>query len=222
MKKALAIILPLTISATFISSAFAGPDTDYYVYAEKGAGAANTDRNDFNAFSVQLATGIGATYVKKDDNAIATPIHIPLTVSVGYSHTWNEFYLGGQAQFGWNFTPKKTGYENQSGVLNFNTKWQTMATLQIGGIISDTNAVYFDGGFALGQFNYANSGDAKATNYYQGGPVFGMGASLQLSDHINLDLQYNFIYYLKKNENGYGEVHAMQNLGTVGISFHFG
>ena len=174
MKKVVAIILPLTLSAAFISTAVAGPDTDYYVYAEKGAAAASLNHNDFNAISIQIGAGISATFPKEDGEPVATPMQIPVTISVGYSHTWSQFYLGGQLQFGYNFTPEKLSYTNDEGVLNYAPQWQSLATVQVGGVISDTNVVYIDGGYALGHFHYANATSTKSLSYFEGGPAVGM------------------------------------------------
>jgi hypothetical protein len=216
MKKLMIALLPLTI---FVTAAFAS-DNNYYVYAERGAQTSTEAQNDFDGMYLRLASGVALSSVQRDKKGVATPVQIPFAASLGLSHVWNQFYLGGEAQFGWNFIPSKAGYQT-NGKLNHNTKWQTMATVQLGGVISNTNIVYADAGYAFSDFSYMDSKNAERT-YLQGGPVAGFGVSLQLSDHINFDMNYDFVYYLNKTGlKNSGNIKANQNIVTAGISIHF-
>ena len=219
MKKILAILLPVSIAATVMATSYAD-NNDYYVYAERGAQASNDARNDFNAFNFKLGTGLAAPLFKVGDTGVASPLEIPVVGSVGYSHTFNQFYLGGAAEFGWNFEPAKKGYET-NGKVSYRQKWQAMATVQVGGVISDTNVIYMDAGYALGDFSYLTNDNSTFNTYYQGGPTVGAGVSLQLSDHVNFDMNYHFVYYLKKTLKDQSDIKVKQNIATVGLSFHF-
>jgi len=210
-------ILPLTIFAT---SAFAA-DRDYYVYAERGAQASTTAANDFNGVNFGVSTGFTTASLSEDSAPRSTPTQVPVVGSIGFSHTWNQFYMGVAGQFGWNFPVFTKGFKTGSIVSN-RPRWQSIAEVQVGGLISGTNLIHLDAGYALGHFNYLDSTSTNRT-YTQGGPTVGMGVSLQLSDHVNFDMNYHFIYYLnKKGLTNAGAIRVNQHLATVGLSFHFG
>lgn len=214
MKKILLVLLPLTMIATVAAAS----DKDYYVYAERGASAANEAVNDFNGMYLKLASGLALPSVTTDNVGYPAPIQVPAIGAIGVSHVWNQFYLGGEAQFGYNFVTQKSAYPGYGTNANFEAKWQTMATIQLGGVISQTNVIYADAGYAFADFSYA--GDTKQKSFYNSGPVVGVGASLQLADHVNFDMNYHFVYYLNKSTD-LGDTRAKQNIITAGISFHF-
>ena len=120
-------------------------ETDYYVYSDQGAASpAVQSANDFDGIFIGVSSGINfpKNYNESNNESIPTPIQVPLQISAGYSHVWDTFYLGTQANFGWNFVPSKTGYQgSNSKDLDFDNKWQTMATVQIGGVISNTSVM---------------------------------------------------------------------------------
>jgi opacity protein-like surface antigen len=212
MKKILFVLFPVLMA----TSAFA--DKDYYVYADRGADSTLASRNDFNGPYIKVATGLALPSITLADEGQPAAMQIPLVGSLGFSHVWNQFYAGIEGQLGWNFIAQKTGYSPDGTNLAYNPKWQTMATVQIGGVISQTNIIYADGGYALGDFKYMDGAAEKSV--YQNGPTFGVGTSLQLSDHVNFDMNYHFIYYLSKN-TPLGNFKVKQNLVTAGLSFHF-
>lgn len=220
MKKFLYIILPIGFLASFAATAIAA-DKDYYVYAEQGAGGDSMSaNNDFNGFYLKFASGVTNPSILYNNVGVAAPMQIPVVGEIGVSHTWDQFYLGGEAQFGYNFSVNKSAYAAADGKnVNYQLKWQTMATMQIGGLISDTNVIYADAGYAFGDFNYSYGSSRKTA--YINGPAVGAGVSLQLTDHLNFDANYHFVYYLNKSVENTVSVKARQNIITAGLSVHF-
>jgi opacity protein-like surface antigen len=223
MKHQLYQLLPLALTVCLVGAAYSN-NQNYYVYADQGAAApAVQSANDFNGLFVGLSSGINIpkNYDETNTMSLPTPIQVPLQISAGYSHVWDTFYAGGQINFGWNFVPSKTGYLTANGKdLDFNNKWQTMATVQVGGVISNTSVIYGEVGGAFGSFNYASSGGSLG--FHQGGFVAGAGVSMQLTDHLNFDMNYRYIYYAKKTGiKNLGDVRANQNMVTAGLSLHF-
>ena len=189
MKKILFVLFPLLMAA----NAFAGKD--YYVYSERGETTPTATTNDFNGPYIKIGSGIALPSIVQEGVGKAAAIQIPIMGAIGVSHVWNQFFAGLEGQFDWNMLAQKSGYEANGTSLSYDPKWQTMATVQIGGVISQTNTIYVDGGYALGDFKYINGSNTEKS-FYQNGPTLGLGTSLQLSNHINFDMNYHFIYYL--------------------------
>jgi opacity protein-like surface antigen len=213
MKKVLLGLFALFLCATGYA------DKDYYVYADRGAPSSQVSTNDFNGLYIKIASGLALPSIQFSDVGKPAAMKIPVIGSLGYSHVWNQFYAGLEGQFGWDMTAQKAGYTTDGKNLTNNPKWQTMATVQLGGVISQTNIIYVDGGYALGGFQYINSANLQKTLHING-PTVGVGTSLQLSNHVNFDMNYHFIYYLKKNSAD-GQFKIKQNLITAGLSLHF-
>lgn len=221
MKTLLSLLLPVSF-LTILATQTLASDSNYYIYSDQGISGSsdNMQQHDFNSLYLRFAGGMVSSNLEINDQPVPMPSNISSHLAVGLSHVWDKFYAGLEGEFRYNFALNKTAYSSiVSSKVDFNTNWGGMVTAQFGGLISNSNVIYFDGGYAASNFVYQNN-IAKNPSVILHGPTLGVGASLQLSDHFNFDINDHFIlYHAKKVHNA--ELKLNQNIVTAGISFHF-
>lgn len=248
MRKA-TLVLGLTMSLTMGTSAvFAGGDEDdvngydtmgYYVYSTDDPDQAQ--QNDFDGMYVGIQAGVnintaGYDFSQVDPSTDLVAVTTSNTDAIagailGWGITWDEFYLGLEANGRYTFGGNANGiYINQLGrVGEFNERWSSGFGFRIGGIVYNTALIYFYGGGAYAGFKSAGLDgedgiDIPAKNYSKFGYALGAGFEVQMNRSFNIDMRYLWRSFNKISETAGNDTFSLtprDNLIMLAGNYHF-
>ncbi len=218
------LLLGLTMSMTMgAGAAFAGGDEDdvngydtmgYYVYSTDDPD--QTQVNDFNGMYIGIQAGVNINTAGYEFDQLDPSLDLAsVTTSntdalagaiLGWGITWDEFYLGIEANGRYTFGGNANGiYTNAYGrVGEVNERWSTGLGFKIGGIVYNTGLIYFYGGGAAAGFNFGgisgNGVNVSSSTSSKFGYALGAGFEVQMNRSFNLDLRYLWRSFNKFNE----------------------
>lgn len=217
----------LSLMSISVLASSTAPGMGYYVYEANGAGTYQSQSNDFNGAYLGAALTVNPQRAKFSYPGIesysAGKTDLNGGLFAGYGWTVSKAYLGLELDGRYNFSGATYAVSNSAFSMDgAKETWATGLSGLFGGVISDSALLYLLGGVQYAHFKFSPASNTTSVSKSKLGWHAGLGVNLQMTQHWNFDLRYQYENYSPfQISTAAPKITVTNNLVTMGVSYHF-